>query len=118
MATAGGEAQTGATAYYAATDTASLETALTKIVGMIASCTISLQNVPSGQWTMAIWATNSSGKVVQIPSSTSDGWEYTNTNKSSITLVGPTCDGLKNGSYSNLQFVYTCQNQQIIPPPQ
>ena len=118
MANAGGEAQTGATAYYAVTDTASLEAALTKIVGMVSSCTISLQNVPSGQWTMAIWATNSSGKVVQLPSSTSDGWEYTDANKSSITLVGPTCDSLKNGSYSNLQFEYTCPNQQIIPPPQ
>jgi len=116
MATAGGEAQAGATAYYAVTDTASLEVALTKIVGMVSSCTISLENVPSGQWTMAIWATDSSGQVVQLPSSNSDGWAYTNTNKSSIMLVGPTCDSLKNGGYSNIQFVYTCQDQVIIPP--
>lgn len=128
MANAGGEAQAGATAYYAVADTASLEAALTKIVGMVSSCTISLQNVPSGQWTMAIWATDPSGNVVQIQNSTSDGWEYTvasgsasnagtDANKSSITLVGTTCDSLKNGSYTNLQFVYTCQDQQIIPPP-
>lgn len=117
MAQAGGMQQNGATSYYAVTDTASLETALTKIVGMVTSCTISLQNVPSGQWSMAIWATDSpSGKTVQIPSSATDGWEYTDTSRSSIILVGNTCDSLKNGTYSNLQFVYTCQGQQILPP--
>ena len=116
MANAGGEAQAGATAYYAVTDTASLETALTQIVGMVSSCTISLQNVPGGQWTIAIWATDSSGKTIQIPNSASDGWAYADTSKSSITLVGPTCNNLKSGAYSNLQFVYTCQNQIINPP--
>jgi hypothetical protein len=116
MANAGGKAQAGTTAYYAVTDTASLETALTNIVGMVSSCTISLQNVPSGQWTIAIWATDSSGKTIQIQNSASDGWAYTDTNKSSIALVGPICDNLKNGTYSNIQFVYTCQDQVINPP--
>ena len=116
MANAGGEAQAGTTAYYAVTDTASLETALTKIVGMVSSCTISLQNVPSGQWTIAIWATDSSGNTIQIPNNASDGWAYTDTTKSSIALVGPTCDNLKNGTYSNIQFVYTCQDQVINTP--
>ena len=118
MANAGGEAQAGATSYYAVTDTASLETALTKIVGMVSSCTISLQNVPGGQWTIAIWATDSSGKTIQIPNSISDGWDYTDTSKSSITLVGPTCDNLKSGEYIDLKFVYTCPGSIIIPPPQ
>jgi hypothetical protein len=116
MAQAGGEPQAGATAYYAVADTAGLETALKQIVGMVASCTISLQNVPSGTWTIAIWATDSSSKTIQIPNSTTDGWAYTDTSKASIVLVGPTCDNLKNGTYSNLQFVYTCQNQTITPP--
>lgn len=116
MAQAGGEPQTGATSYYAVADTAGLEAALKQIVGMVASCTISLQNVPSGTWTMAIWATDSTGKTIQIANSATDGWAYTDTNKSSITLVGPTCDDLKNGTYSNLQFVYTCQDQTITPP--
>ena len=66
MAVAGGYPQTGATTqYYAVVDTASLETALTQIVGMVASCTISLANAPSGQWTIAIWATEN-GSTVQF----------------------------------------------------
>ena len=116
MANAGGEPQAGATAYYAVADTAGLEAALTQIVGMVASCTISLENTPQGDWTIAIWVTDSSGKTIQLPSSASDGWAYNDTSRSTITLLGPTCDKLKNGTYSNLQFVYTCQNQTIMPP--
>jgi hypothetical protein len=116
MAQAGGEPQAGATAYYAVSDTAGLEATLNQIVGLAASCTISLQNVPQGDWTIAIWATDSSGKTIQIPNSASDGWAYTDISRSSITLVGPTCDNLMNDTYSNLQFVYTCQNQTIAPP--
>ena len=116
MAQAGGESQAGATAYYAVSDTAELEATLNQIVGLVASCTISLENVPQGTWTIAIWATDASGKTVQIPTSATDGWGYTDTSKSSITLVGSTCDNLKSGAYSNLQFVYTCQNQTILPP--
>ena len=116
MAQAGGEAQTGSTAYYAVSDTAGLEATLNQIVGMVASCTISLQNVPQGNWTIAIWAIDSSAKTIQLPNSASDGWAYTDISKSSITLVGPTCDSWKTGAYSNLQFVYTCQDQTIAPP--
>ena len=117
MAVAGGYPQSGAsTQYYAVVDTASLEAALTQIVGMVASCTISLANTPSGQWTIEIWATTN-GTTVQIPSSTTNGWTYTDSTKTSITLVGPTCDNLKNGTYSNLQFVYTCEGGVIVPPP-
>ena len=117
MAVAGGFPQTGAaTKYYAVLDTAGLEAALTQIVGMVASCTISLSNTPSGTWTIAIWATEN-GTTVQIPSSTTNGWTYTDSTKSSITLVGTACDSLKNGTYSNVQFVYTCEGGVIVPPP-
>ena len=117
MAVAGGYPQTGAaTQYYAVVDTASLETALTQIVGMVASCTISLANTPSGQWTIAIFA-KENGTAVQIQSSTTNGWTYTDSTKSSITLVGTACDDLKNGTYTNLQFVYTCEGGVIAPPP-
>ena len=82
MAQAGGESQAGATAYYAVSDTAGLEATLNQIVGLVASCTISLENVPQGTWTIAIWATDASGKTVQIPTSATDGWGYTDVSKS------------------------------------
>jgi hypothetical protein len=116
MAVAGGRAQSGAaTQYYAVTDTGTLETTLKQIVAMAASCTISLQNVPSGEWTMAISATDESGQTVLIPSSSTEGWVYPDpASKQSITLVGAACDRLKMGTYSNLQFVYTCPGRDIV----
>jgi hypothetical protein len=115
MAVAGGKPQTGATTqYYAVTDTASLQAALTTIVGQATSCTISLANTPSGQWSIAITATDNTGTTVLVPASATDGWAYTDKNKTSITLVGSYCDGLKSGTYTDFNFVYTCAGQPII----
>jgi len=116
MAVAGGHPQQGAaTQYYAVSDTASLEAVLSQIVGMVASCTISLSNTPSGDWTIAIAATNSSTKqAVEIPQDPTNGWQFTDSKKTAILLTGTACDNLKTGVYSNISFVYTCAGGHII----
>jgi hypothetical protein len=116
MAVAGGYPQQGAaTQYYAVADTASLQTALSQIVGLAASCTISLTNTPSGDWTIAITATDAStGNVVQIPEDPANGWEYTDSTRTAIQLNGAACAALKAGTYSNFSFIYTCRGGQII----
>ncbi len=116
MAVAGGRAQSGAaTQYYAVSDTATLETTLKQIVELASSCTISLQNVPKGEYKMAISATDEAGQAVLVPDSDSDGWIYSDSaSKQSITLVGSACDKLKQGIYSNIQFVYTCPGHDIV----
>lgn len=114
-AQAGGHPQTGAaTEYYAVNDTESLKQALTQIVGIATSCVISLANTPQGEWTIAISATNSSGETVEVKNDSENGWAYSDTTRTSITLVGTACDGLKSGEFSNFQFVYTCKGSDII----
>lgn len=73
------------------------------------SCTISLPALPPGSWWFVLAATAAGGPVV-IPVSQSDGWVY---GDQIATLVGPTCDEFKQGLYSNLRFVYTCQGGEI-----
>jgi hypothetical protein len=116
MAVAGGHAQEGtATQYYAVTDTASLEETLSKIVGLAVSCTIPLSNIPTGEWTIAIAATDSStGKKVEIRSDDKNGWSYTDKTKTAIQLNGTSCSDLGNGTYSGLDFVYTCSGGTIV----
>lgn len=116
MAVAGGNAQEGAeTQYYAVSDTESLKTVLSQIIGLATSCTISLENAPAGQWTIAIAATNAKGELVELANDASDGWVYTDeTTKRSIELMGSSCDKLKSGVYSDLQFVYTCPTEAIV----
>ncbi len=114
MATNGGEPQTGgATSYYNVTDTASLEAALDKIVGIVASCTISLATAPKGFTNVAISADDGSGKPIEIPQDATNGWSY-GPNMTTVVLNGTSCTNLQNGTYSNFQFYYACTGQPII----
>jgi hypothetical protein len=113
LAIDGGEAQTGGTtSYYAATDPTALESALDAIVGVVASCTISLANAPAGFTNVAISADTSGGSTVEIPQDPTNGWSY-GPNMQSVNLNGTSCDNLKNGTYSNFQFYYACPGQSI-----
>lgn len=115
LAINGGEAQTGAaTSYYAATDEASLEAALNNIVGKVASCTVQLQGVPAGQTNVAVSVNDSSGKATQVPQSSTDGWSYVDNTDMAIQLNGSYCDGIKNGTYTNIKFYYACAGMPIV----
>ena len=113
FAMAGGEPQAGAaTQYYSVTDTASLVTALNKIVGIIASCTISLSSAPTGFTNVVISATDASGKPVAIPMDPTNGWSYDAT-KANVILNGTACADLQNGTYSDFNFNYACEGVTI-----
>jgi hypothetical protein len=114
-AAAGGYPLTGTTQYYAVSDTQALSDALKQIVGLAASCTISLSNTPVGQdWSIAITATDTSGATVVIDPDANNGWGYTDSNKTAITLVGTACDNLKTGAFTDIKFVYTCKGHEFI----
>jgi len=114
MAVNGGEPQTGAaTQYYAIMDTASLETALTKIVGLIASCTIPLTGAPPNLSNVAVSAQDSTGKIIEVPNDPANGWSYTDATMTSIVLTGTACSSLQSGAYSNFQFIYACAGTKI-----
>jgi von Willebrand factor type A domain len=113
MAVNGGEPQTGGTtSYYSVTDTASLETALNKIIGIVGSCTISLATAPTGFTNVAISATDASGNTVVISPDPTNGWSYDAT-KANVILNGTACADLQNGTYSNFQFYYACAGTTI-----
>jgi hypothetical protein len=113
FAMAGGEPQAGAaTSYYSVDDTASLVTALNKIVGIIASCTISLATAPAGLTNIAISATDTSGNAVVIPKDPTNGWSF-DANMKNVILNGTSCSSLQGGAYSNFVFNYACEGQKI-----
>jgi hypothetical protein len=113
LAIAGGQPQTGGTtSYYAATDEASLEAALTAIVGKVASCLIALPAAAIGQTNVAVSVNDASGKATKVPEDNNNGWSYTN-NGAAIQLNGSYCDNVKGGTYTNVQFLYSCNGQPI-----
>ncbi len=115
FAMAGGLAQSGAsTSYYAATDPQALENALNALVGAVFSCTVSLSGAPSGFTNVAVSATDTSmnNKNVAISQDGTNGWSY-DANKQNILLNGDSCSKLKNGTYTNLNFIYACEGTTI-----
>jgi hypothetical protein len=116
LATAGGEAQVGSADgnfFYEVNSTAELEAALSKIVGLVASCTIPLTGVNGDLAKVAVSAQDSSGNTVQIMQDPVNGWSYTDASMSTIILNGTACMDLQSGSYSNFQFIYTCATGTI-----
>jgi hypothetical protein len=114
MAMNGGEPQVGAaTSFYSVSDTTSLETALTNIIGLVASCTIPLTGVPANLTNVAVSVDDSSGNPTKVPEDPANGWSYTDTTMTTIQLNGSYCDSIKSGTYSNIQFVYSCDGQPI-----
>jgi len=113
LAIAGGQPQMGGTtSYYAATDEATLEAALMAIVGKVASCTIGLPAAAVGQTNVAVSVDDASGKATKVPEDASNGWSYVN-NGMAIQLNGSYCDNVKNMTYTNVQFLYSCNGQPI-----
>ncbi len=116
FATAGGEPQTGSAdgnSFYEVNSTADLVTALTKIVGIVASCTIPLTGVPSNLTNVAVSVDNASGTPTKVPEDGTDGWTYTDNTNTAIELHGSYCDNIKAGTYTNVQFVYACDGVPI-----
>jgi von Willebrand factor type A domain len=115
MAINGGEPQpacpagtAGCTQYYSVTDTASLETALNGIIGLVASCTISLKDAPKGFNNVVISATDATtGNPVAIPQDPVNGWSYDAT-MANVILNGTSCANLQNLTYTAFNFNYAC----------
>ncbi len=116
LAMAGGEAQVGSAdgnSFYEVNSTADLVTALDKIVGLVASCTIPLTGVNGTLDKVAVSAKDASGNTVEIMQDPANGWSYTDTSMTTIVLNGTACMNLQNGTYSDFQFIYTCSTGMI-----
>jgi len=113
MAMNGGYPQTGAaTQYYSVTDTASLQTALNRIIGMTLACTIPLADKPDNLSNVAVSAQDSNGKRIQIPQDPTNGWSF-DASMSNIILNGTACTQLQSVTLTQFQFIYACTGVKI-----
>ncbi len=111
LAMAGGEAQVGSAdgnSFYEVNSTADLVTALNKIVGMVASCTIPLTGVNGMLEKVAVSAKDANGNTVEVMPDPTNGWSYTDASMTTIVLNGTACSDLQSGALSGFQFIYTC----------
>ena len=90
-AIAGGTAQPGATAYYDATSSAGLSSALEDIVVRISSCTLSLSN----QATPDQLSVQIDGSTIGYDPNQQNGWDLID--PSTMQLYGAPCTTVQNG---------------------
>lgn len=103
LAVAGNEARVGSPRYFAATDRASLSTALKSIAGRIAAkCDITLDAPVSDPG-----VTNVLVDGAIVPMSATDGWTWTD--PLHIRLNGPTCDKVLSGDVGSVQVAVGCK---------
>jgi hypothetical protein len=109
MATAGGYPQSGAaTQYYAVSDTAGFASVLRTLVGMASTCNFSIPTPPTNDGTTSREDISVTGDNGTIPQDPTNGWTYTDSTHTSITLHGSSCDAVMAGTIMTVTIVFNC----------
>jgi hypothetical protein len=111
MAEKGGRPRMGEPRFYAVTNNAELTRVLDTIVGQVSSCNFALGEVPPSPDDVAV---DADGRRVTRDLTRTNGWDYANANKRTVTLFGPWCERLKTGAIKNVQITYGCPGV-VIP---
>ena len=102
LATAGGTARQGGTAYYAARDTAELGSILEEIgAAVTVSCSIDLASVPVDRDLVNVYF-----DTRIVPADPVDGWSWSG--DQSIALAGSACAELEAGDVRQVQVLFGC----------
>jgi hypothetical protein len=110
FAQAGGEARTGTTQYYDASDQASLESAFSAIAKQALGCLIKLDTVPPDPTKLFVFFDKTT--LATRDPTHQDGWDYDATNNQ-ITFYGHTCSELKDGTISAVDVVFGCARPPV-----
>lgn len=106
MAMAGGVPQMGvATSYYAATDQAALESALTAIVGVANTCIFTIPPPPNNSTDQTHIGVQVNGVDLKQDRSHANGWDFAGTGQ--VQVYGPSCDAIMAGT-ATVAIVFKC----------
>jgi hypothetical protein len=107
MANAGGYPRSGSPTYYNVSSTAEFVSVLMTLVGVATTCTFTVPE-PTGDTDRAHIAVKVNGTELAKDTNHLNGWDYTTTGMTAVQIYGPTCDGIMNGSITNVQIVFKC----------
>jgi len=114
MAVEGGFPQMGQpTQYYPVSSTTEFAAVLRTLVGMASTCNFSIPTPPTMDGTTSredISVTGGSGTPTDpaIPQDATNGWTYTDTTHTSITLHGSACDQVTAGTITTVTIIFNC----------
>jgi hypothetical protein len=109
MAVAGGYPQMGqATQYYPVTSTAEFAAVLQTLVTVATTCTFSIPTPPTNDGTTSREDISVTGDTGPIPQDANNGWTYSDTTHTSITLNGSSCDAVMAGTIMTVTIIFNC----------
>ena len=109
MAIAGGKpvpGMPGGNSYYQVNNTADLEMALSQILGTVATCVFDIGAPPNDQASVDQLAVFGDGNM--IDHNGTNGWDFSNSAKTQVTLYGPVCDQVKSATIKDVTVAFGC----------
>jgi hypothetical protein len=108
MADAGGYARMGDPRYYPVTSAAEFVAVLETLVSVASTCTFSIPPPPTNDGTTSREDISVTGTNGPIPQDAVNGWTYSDTTHTSITLNGTSCADVEAGRITNVTIVFNC----------
>ena len=113
-ATAGGRPRAGATKFYDAADSATLDAAFAAIAKKTLGCTMKLASPPPGNDPSLLYVFfDAAPTPVARDATHASGWDY-DSGSQTVTFYGDRCDALQAGTVQKASVVFGCQGG---PPP-
>lgn len=109
MAMKGGKPVLGApggNSFYQVNDTADLEKALGDIVGTVTTCVFDIGRPPNAQTNVDEIVVFGDGH--QIQHNVTDGWDFSQSDKTQVTLYGSSCDAVTSGAIKSVTVTFGC----------
>jgi hypothetical protein len=107
MAAAGGTSR-GNPGYYPVASAAEIINTLSWIISSIGDCTFAIPPPPTTDGTTSRGDISVVGDGTYIPQDANNGWTYTDSTWTSITLHGSACDAVFAGTTSAVRIVFRC----------
>ncbi|HEY4185848.1 MAG TPA: vWA domain-containing protein [Polyangia bacterium] len=96
----------GGNSFYQVNNTADLETALGQILGTVTTCVFDIGPPPNDQTSVDKIVVFGDG--TQIGRDGANGWDFSNTDKTQVTLYGSSCDAVTKGTIKSVAVTFGC----------
>jgi len=109
MAIAGGKpvpGMPGGNSYYQVNNTADLVAALGQILGTVATCVFDIGPPPNDMTSVDQVVVFGDGNMIDHDSS--NGWDFSNADKTQVTLYGQICDKVKSATIKDVTVTFGC----------
>jgi len=108
MSNAGGYPRAGNPTYYSVDSAQEFVSVLQTLVGVAATCTFTVPEPPNSDTDRAHIGVVINGTELGRDANHVNGWDYTSAGMTAVQVYGSACDGIMNGSITDVKIVFKC----------